>query len=97
MDSYLEDRLQTAMDSSLSNTNELVMKALEPMMPLITLFIVLSVIFTVVAIVAFIFSSIQKHRTHKAILRIDQNIQKLVDAQTPKAESETAYKHQATN
>ena len=97
MDSYLQDRLQTAMDSSLSNTNEMVLKALEPMMPLITLFVVLSIVLTVVAIIAFVISAIQKHRTHKAILRIDQNLQKLVDAQTPKAGNETIYNPQATN
>lgn len=96
MESYLEDRLQTAMDTSLTNTNDMVLKALEPLMPLLTLFVVLSIIFTIVAIISFIFSSIQKRRTHKAILRIDQNLQKLVDAQTPKVENETTYNLQAT-
>lgn len=56
-------------------------QALEPLMPIINTLIIVGIVMGIVVTVAFVINIVQKQRTHKAILRIDQNLQLLVDAQ----------------
>lgn len=79
--------LQQLLSSQTEKGSDAISKALDPLMPMLSLFFIISTILTVVVIIAFIIGAIQKHRTHKAILRIDKNLQKLVDAQFPASKS----------
>lgn len=67
------------------NTSAIFESVLEPLLPLLSLMIAVGVGLSVVMVVYIIVNIIQKQRQHKAILRIDRNLQKLVDAQTPPA------------
>lgn len=78
-----ESDLQQLLSNQTDKGSELISKTLDPLMPMLSLFFIVSIVLTIVVIIAFIISAVQKHRTHKAILRIDKNLQKLVDAQIP--------------
>lgn len=54
---------------------------------MLSLFFIISIVVTVVLVVFFIINLVQKQQTHKAILRIDKNLQRLVDAQLPAEKS----------
>jgi len=88
-DSYLQESVQGQSDGVSSSVSDSIGKMLEPLMPMITILIAVSIILTVVLFVAFIINIVQKHRTHTAILRIDRNLQLLVDAQLGKPASTT--------
>lgn len=79
----LQNLLQNSSGTGTPNTSKLFESALEPIMPLLSLFFVISVVLTVVIVLYFIINIVQKQRQHKAILRIDKNLQRLVDAQLP--------------
>lgn len=57
-----------------------------PLMPVLSLLFVVSIIATVVIVIFFIVNTIQKQRQHSAIMRIDKNLQRLVDDKFGKAE-----------
>ena len=80
MDSSTTSSLEQLLSNSQSNFNPLE-NILEPIMPMLQLFLVLTVILSVVIVVYFIVGTVQKQRQHAAIMRIDQNLQKLVDRQ----------------
>ncbi len=54
--------------------------ALEPLMPILTLLFYVGIGLTVLIVIFFIVNIFQKQRQHAAIMRIDRNLQKLVDA-----------------
>lgn len=56
---------------------------LDQFMPLLQLLLILGVVMTVVIVIYFIVNTVQKQRQHAAIMRIDKNVQKLVDLQQP--------------
>lgn len=56
---------------------------LDQFMPLLQLLLILGVVMTVVIVIYFIVNTVQKQRQHAAIMRIDRNVQKLVDLQQP--------------
>lgn len=56
---------------------------LDQFMPMLQLLLVLGIVMTVVIVVYFIVNTVQKQRQHAAIMRIDKNLQKLVDLQQP--------------
>lgn len=80
--SELQQLLQNSSGGSTS-TNKIFESALEPVMPLLSLFFIISVILTIVVVLYFVINIVQKQRQHKAILRIDKNLQRLVDARLP--------------
>lgn len=89
-DSYLQELVQGQSDGVSSSVSDSIGKTLEPLMPIITTLIAVSVILTIVLLIAFIINIVQKHRTHTAILRIDRNLQLLVDAQLGKSAGTTS-------
>lgn len=57
-----------------------------PLMPLLSLLFVVSIIVTVILVIFFLVNTIQKQRQHAAIMRIDKNLQRLVDDKLGKVE-----------
>jgi uncharacterized protein YacL len=55
----------------------------EPLLPMLTLFFIISIILTIIIVIFFIINVVQKQRQHAAIMRIDRNLQKIVDNQAP--------------
>lgn len=87
-----ESEIQQLIDGStptVPDTAKILESALEPLMPLLTVMIVVGVVLSVVIVIYYIVSIIQKQRQHKAILRIDQNLQRLVDANIPEPKKES--------
>lgn len=80
LQNLIQDQTQTIPD-----TDSLLQSALEPLMPLLSLLLVAAVVLSVVIVLYFVVNTIQKQRQHKAIMRIDQNLQRLVDAQFAKS------------
>jgi hypothetical protein len=62
---------------------EAINKALAPMMPMLSVLFVIGTVLSVILVIYFIVNLVQKQHTHRAILRIDKNLQRLVDAQLP--------------
>lgn len=60
-------------------------EVLDPLMPFLVILFVLGIVVSVIMVIFFIINTVQKQRQHAAIMRIDRNLQKLVDAQTPPA------------
>lgn len=58
---------------------------LAPIMPILQIATVVGIIFTAVIFIYLIVHTIQKQREHAAIMRIDKNLQKLVDTYTENA------------
>lgn len=74
----IENRTPTIPD-----TTTIMQSALEPLMPLLSLLFIVAIGLSAIVVLYFVINIIQKQRQHKAILRIDRNLQKLVDAQLP--------------
>ena len=89
-ESYLQELVQGQSDGVSNSISDSIDKMLEPLMPMITVLIAVSIVLTIVLFIAFIINVVQKHRTHTAILRIDRNLQLLVDAQLSKPTSTTS-------
>ena len=53
---------------------------LNSVMPIIQIASILGIILTIIIIIYFIVNIVQKQREHAAIMRIDKNLQKLVDS-----------------
>lgn len=66
-----------------------IVELLEPLMPILSLLLVVGVILSVVIIILFIINIVQKQRQHSAIMRIDKNLQQLVDAKLQPRQQET--------
>jgi hypothetical protein len=82
-----ESDLQRLLDSyTINQGNNPLNQLIEPLLPLLSLFFIIGIILTIVVIIVFVVGAVQKHRTHAAILRIDKNLQRLVDAQLPPKE-----------
>jgi hypothetical protein len=79
----LQNQTQT-----LPGTSSILESALEPLMPLLSLLFTVTIGLSAIVVLYFIINIIQKQRQHKAILRIDQNLQKLVDARFPEQKPE---------
>lgn len=77
--SQLQELLADQTEGATSPITEL----LEPLMPILSLLLVVGVVLTIVIIVFFIVNIVQKQRQHNAIMRIDKNVQRLVDAKLP--------------
>lgn len=60
-------------------------KFIDSVMPILQFAMVFGAIVSIIVVVYLIISMVQKHRVHTAILRIDKNLQKLVDVQVPAA------------
>ncbi len=58
---------------------------LGPIMPILQIASVIGIVLTLIIILYFIVNIIQKQREHAAIMRIDKNLQKLVDSHEQKA------------
>lgn len=87
-----ESEVQQLIDGNtptIPDTSKIIESALEPLMPLLTIVIIIGIILSVVVVIYYIVSIIQKQRQHKAILRIDQNLQRLVDAKFPEPKIES--------
>lgn len=82
-ESQIQELLQTQTNGSSAGSGDLLTTLLQPLMPMLTLLFVASIILTIVVVVFFIINIVQKQRQHAAIMRIDRNLQKLVDRQTP--------------
>lgn len=63
---------------------------LGPIMPILQIATVAGIVLTVIVIIYFIVNIVQKQREHAAILRIDKNLQKLVDNHEQKAKSDSS-------
>lgn len=72
-------QIEQLLSSSNSNANP-INDMLQSMMPILSLLFIVSIILTVVIIIFLIVNTIQKQRQHSAIMRIDKNLQRLVDA-----------------
>ena len=82
----MEDQLLNSLTSSTqsaSDTQDQLRTLLESIQPQLQLFLTLGIIMSVVIFIGLLINSIYKIRVERAILRIDRNIQKLVDYQVP--------------
>ncbi len=71
--------LQSLLSNAQNSGADPIGSLLEPLMPLLTLLAGLSIVLSVAFIVYAIVNTVQKQRQHAAIMRIDKNLQKLVD------------------
>lgn len=77
-----QSELQQLLADQTTGANPIV-ELLEPFMPMLSLLLIVGVVLTIVIIIFFIVSIVQKQRQHSAIMRIDKNLQQLVDAKLP--------------
>lgn len=54
-------------------------------MPLLTIALIVGAVLSVVVVIFFIINIVQKQRQHAAIMRIDRNLQTIVDSQNQSA------------
>jgi hypothetical protein len=82
--------LKQLLDSQSGGTSQadLINQAIAPMMPMLKLLFVGGIILSIIVAIYFIINLVQKQHTHRAILRIDKNLQRLVDNQLGPEESE---------
>lgn len=71
--------LQSLLSSSGNNTPD-VSSLLGPIMPILQIATIVGIVLTIIIILYFIVNIVQKQREHAAIMRIDKNLQKLVDS-----------------
>ncbi len=71
---------QTGGGTGIPDTSSILNSALEPLMPLLTITLIVGAVLTVIIVIFFIINIVQKQRQHSAIMRIDRNLQKIVDA-----------------
>lgn len=81
MDSSTLEQLQAQLQNGSGSSFNPYQQILEPLMPLLTLALVIGVVLTVIVVIYMLVNIIQKQRQHAAIMRIDRNLQKLVDSQ----------------
>lgn len=89
----LQQLLQNQTSSGLAeslDTSSMLQEAVEPLIPVLTTVFLVGIVLTVIIVIFFIINIVQKQRQHSAIMRIDRNLQKLIDAkglseQTPVA------------
>ena len=82
----MEDQLLNSLTTSTqgaSDTQDQLRVLLESIQPQLQLFLALGIVMSVVIFIGLLVNSIYKIRVERAILRIDRNIQKLVDYQVP--------------
>jgi len=72
-------QIQSLLSNAQSSGADPIGSLLEPLMPLLTLLAGLSIVLSIAFIVYAIVNTVQKQRQHAAIMRIDKNLQKLVD------------------
>jgi hypothetical protein len=81
------DKNQQTIDSLLnsagSQSSDQISQLMDKIQPMLQLLIVISTLLTIALIVLYLFNSIHKWRVNRAILRMDKNLQLLVDAQIP--------------
>lgn len=77
---------QAQLESAIPDPAKIAQDAVEQLMPILTVFVIIIALFTLIVIVLTVLNAVQKYRQHKAIMRIDQNLQKLVDDKFPVAE-----------
>lgn len=78
-----EANLQESLLSQTLESTDLYSQLFEPLMPLLSLIFIVSIVLTIIVIILFIVNIVQKQRQHAAIMRIDENLQLLVDNQNP--------------
>ncbi len=82
----MEDQLLNSLTTGTqgaSDTQDQLRTLLESIQPQLQLFLTLGIVMSVVIFIGLLINSIYKIRVERAILRIDRNIQKLVDYQIP--------------
>ena len=80
MEDQLLNSLTTSTQSA-SDTQDQLRALLESIQPQLQFFLTLGIVMSVVIFIGLLINSIYKIRVERAILRIDRNIQKLVDYQ----------------
>lgn len=78
-----QSELQQLLSNQSQDSGSLMEGMLEPLMPMLTLLFTIGTILTIIIVILFIVSIVQKQRQHNAIMRIDKNVQRLVDAKLP--------------
>lgn len=71
--------LQSLLSSSGTGTPD-ASSLLGPLMPILQIATIVGIVLTIIIILYFIVNIVQKQREHAAIMRIDKNLQKLVDS-----------------
>lgn len=82
----MEDQLLNSLTTNTqgaTETQDQLHALLQSIQPQIQIFLTLGIIMSVVVFIGLLINSIYKIRVERAILRIDRNIQRLVDYQVP--------------
>lgn len=74
-----QSELQQLLSSQTQDSGSLIEGILEPLVPMLTILLTIGALLTILIVILFIVSIVQKQRQHKAIMRIDKNLQLLVD------------------
>lgn len=82
-ESDLQTLLQNQTDNSIASTldpSSMLTSAFEPLIPYFIALSLVAIVITIIIVTFFVINIIQKQRQHAAIMRIDKNLQKLIDA-----------------
>jgi uncharacterized membrane protein len=88
MDSSELQQLLSSQGNSQDTTIGQINSTINSLMPLLQLSLIIGAILTIIVVIYFVVNIIQKQRQHAAIMRIDKNLQRLVDHQIPATASE---------